>query len=577
VSEQTQDSTTSGRLDYAIAGAGVSGLYTAWRLLADARKKGRPKPSITIYESGSRIGGRLLTWLPHGPGVGLRAELGGMRFIKDQLLVWNLLHKGLPGFESKDFVPFPVNPDDTNPPSKLRLLLRGVSTQQDAGDPTQRYLLPAALHGKPAGTIVADIIDEVLATHDNKHVIQRLLGGKPPTSRKDWDTIKPDLTWRDRRLWDVGFWNLISDIRTPETYQYVIDAFGYFSLTSNWNAAEAMQFMALDFQDPNPYMTLAQGYGALPEALATSIQADVKIQLGTRLDSFHSNPDGSVSLMLVRANARFGEVARNLVLAMPRRGLELLAPTSSFDLQANRDLKRLVTSVTPVPAFKLFMFYEKRWWEKYGVIAGRSVCDLPIRQTYYMAPDARLQNKPTPPFGLIMASYDDARAVDYWQGMVPPKDQLAQGRLDLRQALIDLTQQAGLATADNNIVLEPPPHLHKAPDDMIRHAHAQLALLHDIEPDAIPDPVVGAFADWGSDPFGGGWNFWTPQVDVKDVMTRIKTPLGAGKSVFVVGDGYSGAPGWVEGALTATEVVLQTHLRVDYPSEWLPDGYYLGW
>lgn len=38
-----------------------------------------------------------------------------------------------------------------------------------------------------------------------------------------------------------------------------------------------------------------------------------------------------------------------------------------------------------------------------------------------------------------------------------------------------------------------------------------------------------------------------------------------------------GAAGWVEGALTATEVTLQRHLGLRRPPSWLPDDYYLGW
>jgi monoamine oxidase len=111
---------------------------------------------------------------------------------------------------------------------------------------------------------------------------------------------------------------------------------------------------------------------------------------------------------------------------------------------------------------------------------------------------------------------------------------------------------------------------------MLAHARTQLALLHDIPESEIPDPVVGAYGDWGRDPFGGGWNFWNPRVDVHDVMTAVKTPLGPDRRVYIVGDSYSGAQGWVEGALTTTEVTLQEHLGLARP-DWLPVDYYLGW
>ena len=78
----------SDRFDFAIAGAGVSGLYTAWRLLEDARARRAKPPSIAIFESGERTGGRLLTWLPAGRKGGLRAELGACGLPKDYYLGW---------------------------------------------------------------------------------------------------------------------------------------------------------------------------------------------------------------------------------------------------------------------------------------------------------------------------------------------------------------------------------------------------------------------------------------------------------------------------------------------------------
>ena len=67
-----------------------------------------------------------------------------------------------------------------------------------------------------------------------------------------------------RRLWDAGFWNLLWDQLSPETYEFVTDAFGYYSLTNNWNAAEAMQAISTDFTQNPDYHTLVEGMEALP-------------------------------------------------------------------------------------------------------------------------------------------------------------------------------------------------------------------------------------------------------------------------------------------------------------------------
>jgi monoamine oxidase len=562
-------SPTSDQLDVAVAGGGVSGLYTAWRLLLDAQENGQEAPKVTVFELSDRVGGRLLTWLPAGASGGLRAELGGMRFFKQQELVWNLMTKEL-GFEN-DVVDFYV------PGPNLRLLLRGVSTELEPADPTARYIVDEKLRGKKASTILGELIAEVLGTEANEKVLKERLNGESPKSRKQWDEIKPYLTWRGEPLWNVGFWNMLSEIHDPETYQYLADAFGYYSIASNWNAAEAMQSTSLDFTENPEYKTLRQGYSALPEALAAAVaELGGKIVTETRLVSFRAANGGGVAARFAGPSGGFEVKAGALVLGLPRRSLELLAPSPEFDLEGDPELKALLENVASMPAFKLFLFFKQRWWEKLGIDRGRSICDLPLRQTYYMAPDSHYEpGKSTPPWGLLMASYDDQRAVEFWQGLVPPQDQWEAGRAQLHQSLAGLVATDGPGP-DATVVPEPPPGLHLATEEMVDHAIEQLALLHDIPASQIPRPVVGAFADWSFDPFGGGWNFWKPQVDVKEAMTKIKQPFGEKLPAYVVGEAYSGVQGWVEGALTTAELVLEQHFGLARPS-WLPSGYYLGW
>lgn len=560
---------TPERIDVAIAGGGVSGLYTAWRILSVAKELGEPAPKVTVYEMSERVGGRLLTWLPAGPKSGLRAELGGMRLFEDQQLLWTLLFEL--GFEKKDIVPFYVSGEN------LVLRLRGENMPLNKPPhPTARYLVDPAVVGQTPQQAMEGVIGEVLGTKENTEALNQFTGStEPPTDRRDWDAVKPHLTWHGEPLGNVGFWNLISEIRNSETYDYLGDGFGYYSLGSNWNAAEAIQFIWDDFTSKFPYVTLAEGYSALPERLAAEVQAlGGRIELGTRLASFETTGNRTARATLAGPSGSFEIEAGLLVLAMPRRSLELLGQSPGLDLRGSPKLNKLVESVTLVPAFKLFLFFEERWWEKRKIDRGRSVSDLPIRQTYYMAPDSLYSGGATPPWGVLMASYDDERAVDYWQGLVPPADQLEQGRAELREALAGLVERAGPEGASGEDVTEPPPHLHKAPPQMIERAMEQLRLLHAFP--GIPAPAVGAFADWGLDPYGGGWNFWKPAVDVKETMEAIRAPLGPEQNVFIVGEAYSGVQGWVEGALTATELTLQKHMGLGPPS-WLPSKYYLGW
>ncbi|HWT03911.1 MAG TPA: NAD(P)-binding protein [Pyrinomonadaceae bacterium] len=47
------------RIDIAIVGAGVSGVYSAWRL-----KQSDPSLKVVLFEGSRRIGGRLLSVRP---------------------------------------------------------------------------------------------------------------------------------------------------------------------------------------------------------------------------------------------------------------------------------------------------------------------------------------------------------------------------------------------------------------------------------------------------------------------------------------------------------------------------------
>ncbi len=416
---------------------------------------------------------------------------------------------------------------------------------------------------------------EILTAPENrKHLCGRL-----PGNREEWDEIKPRLTWGGRELWKLGFWNLLAETGNFEMYQYIRDGFGYYSLAENWNAAEALQSIFLDEPDEEAqpdriyhsrpgeagYQTLAYGFDSLPRTLRALLKAaGCEVCLDTRLVRFERRDSGWVLGLNGPGEKERTVEAGKLILALPRTALEQLAPSNSFSLGTDAELRRRIQSVTPIPAFKLFLFYKTRWWERLGITVGRSVSDLPLRQTYYFAPDRKSGR--TSDYGLLMASYSDAGAVAFWSSLIQD-DPLPGGAA--RSPFAEFVHQLGLDGGP-----KPPPDLHGASREMLRHAKAQLALLHDLPEASIPDPEGGAYACWGAEPGGCGWNFWNPGVQVNQMMPQVRTPLGDA-SVCIVGEAYSGIQGWVEGALTTTERALQDHLDLDPPG-WLREDYYLG-
>lgn len=590
-------------LDVAVVGGGPSGLYSAWRLLTGKTKSkgrgkakgGRPIKKVTVFELSGRTGGRLLTWRPFPEQPGLNAELGGMRFYQEQGLVWGLINNH---FVKQGKLQPPIDFYVTDPNGNNIWYLRENNLKApDLTNPDKvPYRLDARARYADPPTIINDVIGRMLAA--NREVIAERLGGPTrPMSWQEWDEVKPYLRYGSRRMWDVGFWNLLWDILSPEGYNYVTDAFGYYSITNNWNAAEAMQFIYADFTGNPQYKTLNEGYDYLPYLVRQEfVAAGGEVRLNTPVRAVNRNSEGLMEVWLEGADTP--QLARHVILAMPRRSLELLERTPLWQMDrvvgASGTLQNYLRSVIIYPAFKMFLAFETPWWRNppISMAAGRTVSDQPIRQTYYFPPlPGGFQPGQAPMDGpcLVMASYDDLNAVPFWQSLEDPQDLKTVAKTQMLATLPGAASNADTGPlqahiAETNAALADEPGFHYAPPEMVRYALEQLQLVHYNQP--LPDPMIlpgnlkgyflAAYKDWGHDPFGGGWNFWAPQTDVRDVMQRIRRPF-TDANLYIVGDAYSGAQGWVEGALTTAETMLREQFDLAEDPTWQPPGYYMGY
>ena len=251
--------------------------------------------------------------------------------------------------------------------------------------------------------------------------------------------------------------------------------------------------------------------------------------------------DGSIGVELRVEDTHSDEVrtvrARSVVLAMPRRSLELLEPTGA--LLGDPDFRDLVRTVTPIPLFKAFVAYHEPWWDRADVTAGRSVTDLPLRQVYYWSYDPGRES-------VLLATYDDTSNVGFWQGLAGDPEhyglRLEHVPDEARDRIVDVV-------VDDRWMAQ------KAPKALVDEIHRQLVEMHGV-PDA-PKPYAAVFHDWVDDPFGGGVNFWNVGVQSPVVIAKMAQPV-AGVPAHVCGEAYSDAQGWVEGALRTAELVLTT-------------------
>lgn len=536
-------------LDYAIVGGGVAGIYSAWRLL-DAAPAGQ-RPSLALFESSDRLGGRLLSVAP--PLIpAARVELGGMRYIKSiQPWVTSLVeHLGL----ATQSLP-------AGQPQNIAYLRGKLLRQRELTDATR---LPYNLTGDERTPAFLDNVTAVAAMRVLGATIKQLLGitiGKwedlTTLTDDQWRTVAERGTWEGAPLHTLPMRYLMLRSISLEALDLAQDSGGYDSILYTWNAADGFSWNVGDYGPTVQYLHITDGYESLPGTLTERVQQlGGTIELETTLTRFDAAADGA-TLTLQSGDRSRTVRARRLILAMPRRSLELLDRSGAVLDPANHDVHRLIRSVTPIPLFKLGICYERPWWQDLPpvdpgtggpqrITNGKSVTDLPVRQCYYWAVNPKNNHA-------VILIYDDGLDLDYWASL-----------RDSRAAAYPHNAAILSAAAVPEDWSKFP-----APKRMVDEVHRQLLELHGNPPN-VPEPYTAAYRDWGDDPYGGGANFWPVGVRSYDVSTRIIQPKPS-LPVYICGECYSHAQGWVEGALATAEEMLQRHLGVSPPA-WTQAG-----
>src|ERR671922_1122209 len=333
-------------LDYAIVGAGISGIYSAWRLKTSNRET-----SVELFEAGDRLGGRLLTVVPpHIPSA--RVELGGMRYIYPA-------HEWVSSLvEHLELETEPLPADEPQNIAYVRGRLLRMFELTDASK------IPYNVRADERSAGVLDNLTAQAAALSLAPTIEKLLGIKVK-SWKDlqltgaqWKIIATKGTYGGASLASLPMRYLMLRSISNEALRLDEDTGGYDSILYTWNAADGFPWNLGDFTSTTTYVRVTKGYDELPVMLAERFhKTGGTIHLSARLEGFDMTDDGNVRLEVVEDGVAQTIRAKRLILAMPRRSLELLDQTGAVLGSENTDVHELIGSVTPIPLFKLAICY----------------------------------------------------------------------------------------------------------------------------------------------------------------------------------------------------------------------------
>jgi hypothetical protein len=556
--------------DIVIVGAGMSGLYVAWRLLMED-----PKRDICVVDRINRTGGRLDSDLVRFPdGSVVKEEQGGMRFTFDTMddLMSLLLMLGL----DSEIVPFPMNSGGNN-----RLYFRGhafTNAQAKADDYAiwgELYDLEQAERRIDPKTIINTVFNRILSS--NPDFDQR----PDPRTPEFWQAFRLECEWNGIKLIDWSLWNLLTEMGYSNeciTLLYRLLGFNG-TFLSRMNAGEAFQLLE-DFPADPQFFTIVCGFSELPKKLVDAIGMG-RIHLMTTVESLTAREGGGYELSThhTETGERHSILAKDkVVLALPRLALEkLFLRSNAFnELPSERAdaLWNTLLTTTDQALLKINLYYSEAWWGNRltgqpPIAFGPNFSDFPLGSVYpFYAIDEAL-----------FASIEYRNWLKKNPRPVPPDverelDRIDRSKYEKPAALTIYCDFLNInfwrALQESGPRFESP--LQSGPDNVGPHSFypASQAVVREatrffkqlFNSHYVPTPVLTSARIWagttevGVPPWrqvGYGVHQWGMHANDKEVMKDLVEPIAG---IYTCGEAFSDYQGWVEGALRSADRVL---------------------
>jgi monoamine oxidase len=569
----------------AIVGAGMSGLYSAWRLYKENEIQ-----DFAIFERSDRTGGRLDSDLIHfknpqnGNGepntITVKEEQGGMRFLFDGMDDLMALFLSL---DLQDqIVPFPMNSDGNN-----RLYFRGESfsvseaKQDNNAIWSHLYKLAPSEQGINPKNIINIVFNRILQANPHFDARPKVRGPE------FWQSFRLDCKWQNKGLNEWTLWDLFSDMGYSQeciTMLYRVLGFNG-TFLSKMNAGVAYQLLE-DFPGDVQFRTFKDGFSTLPNALVKQIGTE-RIHLQTTIEAIdHDEASGKYILHYTHCDEQGQEHrsqvhADKVILGLPRLALErLFVKSNAFNRIEKRESEQLwntLQTTSNQPLLKVNLYYENAWWGqgitgRPAVEFGPNFADLPTGSVYpFYAVNEKLaaalmyEERDTDPSQTIQHKLDTINSQKYKRPAA----------LTIYCDYLNINFWSALQNKGELYHNSKQEHfVESVPNDMFPASVAVVQQATKFFKDIfkthyVPEPILTSARIWegsvnfdtpDNQNFGYGVHQWAVGADDRQVIEDLIEPL---PNLFTCGEAFSDYQGWVEGALRSTDLVLKRGFGLD--------------
>ncbi len=539
--------------DLVIVGAGIAGLYCAWRYLEK-----NPGGRVVVLERLNRPGGRLQTDLieldaPGGHPVVVRDEEGGMRFNYYMAELMALFHS----LDLCDqIVPFPMARENN------RYLFRGHGfTYEESFENPQVWSQLFRLAPEEQNRLPVNLLAEAY------HRVLQANGTEPPEhpTPEFWQKLRMEFTWTDTPLYRWQLWGLLRDMGySQECCTLLAQTLGFEGpFWSTMNAGEAFQLME-DFPQNPTYFTFEKGYSTLIDAIVRRIERqEGRIFVSTNVDAIVEHEGGGFEAQLtqppeyasaspsVPGGTKVTIRAPRIILAVARGALETLFATSpvlnrrhSEDKHKQERANQLwndLQTTTEQRLLKINLYFERSWWQELDlpVAYGPSFTDLPVNAVYPfyslrgVKQDSKDTSPPSPDLPAALTIYCDWDNTNFWQGLQSVGE------------LFDSPEQRKHNAAR-------PQTMFAASSAVVAEALRLFGQLYNTR--QVPAPILTSYRLWdGQSDFGYAVHQWGLDARDDEVIPRLVEPFD---NLYTCNEAYSDMQGWVNGSLRSADLVL---------------------